>query len=78
MPGNPRQLFDYGGKVKAIDPNAILLAPEEWGWPGYLTAALDWQWAGANNDYNPRISRPSTNGGWDTDRGCSIKHGNTN
>ncbi len=47
------KFFDYGGKVKAVDPNALLLAPEEWGWPGYLYSGHDWQWAGANNNYNP-------------------------
>lgn len=60
------KLFDYGAKVKAIDPNAILLAPEEWGWPGYLYSGYDWQWAGDNSDWNPaNFPDRNTNGGMD-------------
>lgn len=60
------KIFDYGAKVKAIDPNALLLAPEEWGWPGYLYSGYDWQWAGDHSNWNP-ASFPdrSTNGGMD-------------
>ena len=52
--------------MKAIDPNALLLAPEEWGWPGYLYSGYDWQWAGDHSNWNP-ASFPdrSTNGGMD-------------
>jgi hypothetical protein len=60
------RMFDYGTKVKAVDPNALLVAPEEWGWPGYLYSGYDWQWAGAHNDYTPsHFPDRSTNGGWD-------------
>ena len=60
------KLFDYGAKVKAIDPNAQLLAPEEWGWPGYLYSGYDWQWAEKNSNWNP-ASFPdrAANGAWD-------------
>jgi hypothetical protein len=52
--------------VKAIDPNALLLAPEEWGWPGYVYSGYDWQWAGANNDYNAaHFPDRAANGGMD-------------
>jgi hypothetical protein len=60
------KLFDYGAKVKAIDPNAVLAAPEEWGWPGYLYSGYDWQWAGANQNWNPaNFPDRAANGGWD-------------
>ncbi len=60
------KLFDYGAKVKAIDPNAILLAPEEWGWPGYLYSGSDWQWAGDNSNWNPaNFPDRIANGGMD-------------
>jgi hypothetical protein len=60
------RFFDYAGMVKALDPNALILAPEEWGWPGYLYSGYDWQWAGAHNDYNQaHFPDRSTNGGWD-------------
>ena len=60
------KFFDYGAKVKATDPNALLLAPEEWGWTGYWYSGFDAQWAAANNDwYPPDLPDRSTNGGWD-------------
>jgi hypothetical protein len=60
------KMFDYSSVVKSLDPNAIVLGPEEWGWPGYLYSGLDWQWAGAHNDYNQaHFPDRSTNGGWD-------------
>lgn len=60
------KLFDYGAKVKAIDPHAILLAPEEWGWPGYLYSGYDWQWAGNHSNWNPaNFPDRGTNGGID-------------
>jgi hypothetical protein len=60
------KMFDYASVVKNLDPNAIVLGPEEWGWPGYLYSGFDWQWAGAHNDYNAaHFPDRSTNGGWD-------------
>lgn len=60
------KMMDYGAKVKAIDPNAQLLGPEEWGWPGYLYSGYDWQWASDNSNWNP-ASFPDriANGGMD-------------
>jgi len=60
------KIFDYGIKVKAVDPNARLLAPEEWGWPGYLYSGYDWQWAGNNSNWNPaNFPDRAANGGMD-------------
>ena len=60
------KLFDYGEKVKAIDPNALLLAPEEWGWPGYLYSGFDSHWAGVNGNWDPAFFPDrGTNGGMD-------------
>ena len=60
------KLFDYGAKVKAVDPNALLLAPEEWGWPGYLYSGIDWQWAGDHGNWNPpSFPDRGTNAGMD-------------
>ena len=60
------KMFDYSAVVKSLDPNAIVLGPEEWGWPGYLYSGFDWQWAGAHNDYTPsHFPDRGTNGGWD-------------
>jgi hypothetical protein len=60
------KLFDYGAKVKAVDPHALLLAPEEWGWPAYFYSAYDSHWAGQHGYPNPATYPDrSTNGGWD-------------
>lgn len=60
------KMFDYAGVVKNLDPNAIVLGPEEWGWPGYLYSGFDWQWAGNHGDYNAaHFPDRSANGGWD-------------
>ena len=54
------KIFDYAGMVKSNDPNALVCAPEEWGWPGYFNSGYDIQNSGghdrANNggaDYMP-------------------------
>lgn len=35
------RMRDYGAMVKAQDPNAIVLGPEEWGWNGYMYSGYD-------------------------------------
>jgi hypothetical protein len=60
------KFFDYGAKVKAIDPNALLLAPEEWGWTGYWYSGFDAQWASAHGDWDPsHLPDRNANGGTD-------------
>lgn len=60
------KFFDYAEKIKAVDPNAILLGPEEWGWSGYFWSGFDQQWSGAHGDYNQaHYPDRGTNGGWD-------------
>jgi len=60
------KMLDYAGVVKAIDPSALVLGPEEWGWPAYLYSGYDWTWAGANGNYNPAaFPDRAANGGWD-------------
>jgi hypothetical protein len=43
--------------VKSNDPNALVLAPEEWGWTGYFNSGYDMQNSGGHDRAN--------NGGWD-------------
>jgi hypothetical protein len=38
-------------KIKSLDPNALVLAPEEWGWDAYFYSGFDQQYA-ANHGYN--------------------------
>jgi hypothetical protein len=37
-------------KIKSLDPNALVVAPEEWGWDGYFYSGFDQQYA-ANHGY---------------------------
>ena len=61
-----RDMVAYATMVKANDPNAIVLGPEEWGWPGYLYSGYDQQWSGQHGDYNTADYPDRTaNGGWD-------------
>lgn len=34
----------YSNAIKATDPNAKVLGPEEWGWSGYFLSGYDQQW----------------------------------
>ena len=59
-------MVTYGSMVKSNDPNALVLGPEEWGWPGYLYSGYDQQWAGWHGW--PSVSTypdRTANGGWD-------------
>jgi hypothetical protein len=38
------KLIDYAGKVKAADPSALVVGPEEWGWSGYFYSGFDQQY----------------------------------
>jgi len=43
------KILDYGGKVKAADPSALVVGPEEWGWSGYLYSGFDQQYGASHN-----------------------------
>src|SRR5208283_4440544 len=43
------KIVDYAGKIKALDPTAKIVGPEEWGWSGYFYSGYDQQWAGPHN-----------------------------
>src|SRR5262249_32946451 len=30
------KILDFGAKIKAVDPTALVVGPEEWGWSGYF------------------------------------------
>ena len=40
------KIIDYGARVKANDPSALVVGPEEWGWNGYFYSGYDQQWGG--------------------------------
>jgi hypothetical protein len=41
-------IVDYAAKIKAADPGALIVGPEEWGWSGYLLSGYDQQWGAAH------------------------------
>ena len=57
------KFFDYAGTVKALDAGALILAPEEWGWSGYLYSGYDQQYA-SQHGYTSYPDR-AKNGNWD-------------
>ena len=56
-------ILDYGSRVKEADPNAVVVAPEEWGWSGYTLSGYDQQY-GAQNGWGNYPDR-AAHGGWD-------------
>lgn len=38
------KILGYAGKIKAVDPSALVVGPEEWGWSGYLFSGYDQQY----------------------------------
>jgi PKD repeat protein len=39
----------YASAIKAADPSALVVGPEEWGWSGYLYSGYDQQYGAAHN-----------------------------
>jgi hypothetical protein len=60
------RLFAYGATVKAVDPGAQLVGPEEWGWAGYFYSGYDQQYFQRNGS-PPISSLPdrAEHGQWD-------------
>jgi hypothetical protein len=46
------KVLDYGTRVKEADPNALVAAPEEWGWLGYKYSGYDQQYAAQHNNWS--------------------------
>lgn len=57
------KMVSYATMIKALDPGALIVGPEEWGWGGYLYSGYDQQYAGAHGwcCYPDR----DNHGGWD-------------
>jgi hypothetical protein len=45
------KVISESAKIKALDPTALVVAPEEWGWEGYFYSGYDQQYA-AKHGYN--------------------------
>jgi PKD repeat protein len=57
------KMIDFAGKIKAVDPSALVVGPEEWGWSGYLLSGYDQQY-GSIHGWSFMPDR-SNHGGWD-------------
>jgi PKD repeat protein len=57
------KIIDYAGKIKAVDPSALVVGPEEWGWSGYLLSGYDQQY-GSLHGWSFMPDR-ANHGGWD-------------
>src|SRR3990172_8159918 len=38
------RILNYAAQLRAADPNAIIVGPEEWGWSGYFYSGYDQQY----------------------------------
>jgi len=57
-------VIDHARLVKAIDPDALIVAPEEWGWGGYKWSGFDQQ-VGDARGYTELPDRRDQTGGLD-------------
>ncbi|HEU4388906.1 MAG TPA: glycoside hydrolase family 44 protein, partial [Blastocatellia bacterium] len=55
--------IDYAAKIKAVDPTAIVIGPEEWGWSGYILSGYDQQWGSLHGWSN--LPDRVAHGNWD-------------
>ena len=42
------KMVAYAGSIKSVDPSALVVGPEEWGWSGYFYSGYDQQWGSKN------------------------------
>lgn len=60
------KFIEYAAMVKNVDPNALVVGFEEWGWSGYFYSGADQQWSAKNQNWNPaNFPDRKANGGMD-------------
>jgi hypothetical protein len=59
-----QDIVNYSAMIKSVDPNALIVGPEEWGWSGYFYSGYDQQYAAAHN-YNGVYPDRQANGNMD-------------
>ncbi|HSB15924.1 MAG TPA: glycoside hydrolase family 44 protein [Bryobacteraceae bacterium] len=57
------KILNYAAMIKTIDPGALIIGPEEWGWSGYFFSGYDQQY-GAEHGWSYLPDR-AAHGGWD-------------
>jgi hypothetical protein len=58
------KVLNMSAKIKALDPSAKIVAPEEWGWFAYSYSGYDQQW-GATHNYQNYPDHAKEQGGMD-------------
>ena len=53
------KMIDFAQRIKAVDPTALVVGPEEWGWSGYFYSGYDQQY-GSINGWGSLPDRAST------------------
>jgi hypothetical protein len=56
-------IVQHAERVKAADPSALIVAPEEWGWSGYLFSGYDQQYGSQHGWAN--LPDRNQHAGWD-------------
>lgn len=56
-------IIDYASKIKQVDPGAVVIGPEEWGWSGYFFSGYDQQY-GNRYGWNKPLPDRTANGNW--------------
>ena len=57
------KIISYGNAIKSLDPGALLVGPEEWGWDGYFYSGYDQQYGSLHGWGN--LPDRANHGGWD-------------
>lgn len=55
-------MHDYGTRIKNVDPNALVVAPEEWGWSAYTLSGYDQQWSAQHQQWSNTPDRVAHGG----------------
>jgi hypothetical protein len=58
------KILTYAGMIKTVDPTALVVGPEEWGWSGYLYSGYDQQY-GSLNGWGGSLPDRANHGGMD-------------
>ncbi len=58
------KMIAYATMIKATDPKALVVGPEEWGWPAYFYSAADSAWR-VKNGYKQNSPDRTAHGGQD-------------
>jgi PKD repeat protein len=53
----------YASMIKSVDPSAVVVGPEEWGWSGYFYSGYDQQYGSAHGWSS--LPDRQAHGGWD-------------